>query len=427
LPAVRSPEHRYGTRAALLAGHGCCVGFVAMPVALGRSLIVLGAWALAACESSIGLQTGASDSGARNADARDSVDVGSGGDLRVSGGGGGDGGVDAAALDGGGGIDGQAVSACSTTEAATSAGYDGGLVLLRTCCDRGTPGGAAGTGGSVAPATCPTTDMPPTDPFTLHVYHLVEADLHAKLERMVGRYACGTTPLYRGMFTARDNISTISSEADGMLDGAVIAALAIPSQPIFESCVTSSTTGRELLVIATNGQAAIRLAQAPNDATNTYATFVAHPGQNWNGNVGTCSVCATDFHTGTPSTIDVSQGTFAGYYCGDDPGPLTVAVQGHLTLADQPTIDDIMNINAASPDQQQPPFSFSQSGPDLVATVSDVAVEPISLSCSTGCEVTTTFHVEVYVESSNPRVLGLRNFRIDPPQTSCCGSYEECI
>ena len=401
----------------------------------------MSAWAFASCGSSTGPHTaeragvaGNGDDAGREsgANATGGVDGGAGGTGGIAGGAGGAGGLNATGgIDGGAGTHGAAGAAiCTTTGAggsATSAGYDGGVVSLRTCCNRfsgaaGSAGGAAGAGG----AGCPTTDTLPTDPLTLHVYHLVEADLHAKLERMIGRYACGTTPLYRGTFTAHDNVSTVEAGPDGILDGAVIAALAIPSQMIFKSCTTISDAGRELVVIATNGQTAIRLAQVPNDATATYATLVNHPGSTWSGTAGSCSGCTTDFHTGTPTTIDVRQTTFAGSYCSGG-GSLTVAARGHLSFADQPTIDDIMSINAPSGDQPQPPFTFSPSGTEMVAAYSGTAIEPISLGCWNGCEVITTFHVEIYVNRANPKLLGLRNFRIDPPQTSCCGTTQICI
>ena len=38
-----------------------------------------------------------------------------------------------------------------------------------------------------------------------------------------------------------------------------------------------------------------------------------------------------------------------------------------------------------------------------------------------GCQYTfTPFHVDWYVNQQNLRLRGLRNFRIDPPQTLCC-------
>jgi hypothetical protein len=420
----------------------------AMPVPFVRYLIIaMNAWAIASCGSSTGLHTAGRSGVAGNGDdagresganATGGVDGGAGGTGGIAGGAGGiaggaggAGGLNATGgIDGGAGTDGAAGGAiCTTTGAggsATSAGYDGGVVSLRTCCNAFSGAAGSAAGGAGAAAGCPTTDTLPTDPLTLQVYHLVEADLHAKLERMIGRYACGTTPLYRGTFTAHDNVSTVEAGPDGILDGAVIAALAIPSQMIFKSCTTISDAGRELVVIATNGQTAIRLAQVPNDATDTYATLVNHPGSTWSGAAGTCSGCTTDFHTGTPTTIDVSQTTFAGSYCSGG-GSLTVAAQGHLSFADQPTIDDIMGINDPSGDQPQPPFTFSQSGTEMVAAYSGTAIEPISLGCWNGCEVITTFHVEIFVNRANPKLLGLRNFRIDPPQTSCCGTTQMCI
>lgn len=296
---------------------------------------------------------------------------------------------------------------CSFTAIYVAGGDNAGNV------DAGIGGADGGT-----PSTCPTTDEPPSDPAALRVYQLVEAQEHADLQRVVGQYACGDSPIYRGTFVAGDNFGTVSpADGDGMLNnGPVIAAIeTTDATPDYLTCEQTVTGARALVVIATAQMRAIRFFQppAPVSGNPTYASLVHQPGAGWSGTSGECNDCVADLRGGAPASIDMVGLAFSGQYCGGA-GLLMVSASGHLTMLAAPTFADILEMNQNRGDQQVPPI-FVVQGPDLVTTVDG------SLGEGAGCTYTfTPFHVDWYVNQQNPRLRGLRNFRIDSPQTLCC-------
>jgi hypothetical protein len=299
---------------------------------------------------------------------------------------------------------------CSYTAVYAAGGGSGGNP------DAGTGGADGGTS-----STCPTTDEPPSDPAALRVYQLVEAQEHADLQRVVGQYACGDSPIYRGAFVASDNFGTVSpADGDGVLNnGPVIAAIETTDATLdYLTCDQTVTGARALVVIGTAQMRAIRFFQTPGPVGGnpTFASLVHQPGSGWSGTSGVCNGCVADLRGRPPASIDMVGLTFSGQYCGGA-GPLTVSASGHLAMLAAPTFADILEMNQNLGDQQAPP-TFAVQGPDMVTTVDR------SLGEGAGCLYTfTPFHVDWYVNQQNPRLRGLRNFRIDSPQTLCCRGF----
>src|SRR5262249_20049507 len=101
----------------------------------------------------------------------------------------------------------------SVTMSVTCVGPFGGTCVTSLPAGTVTAGPAPGTADS-----CPPTDFPPTDAAALRVYQIAAPIEHDRLQRNIGQYACGTSPLYRGTFSAQDNESVLGR---GDFDGAI--------------------------------------------------------------------------------------------------------------------------------------------------------------------------------------------------------------
>jgi len=191
-----------------------------------------------------------------------------------------DGAGGAAATSGGSGGDGAGTGAGGLGGFGAAGGSGGKVYTCGLPRGRGGDGsaGAAGTGGGGSGGAmdfCPTSDTPPTDPAALRVYQLVEAEQHAKLQRVVGQYACGTSPLYRGTFAASDGFEAIES-------GPVIASLETTSSYYnYVTCYQTVTGVRALMVISTAQSKAIRLFQIPGGDASTYSSPVTALQSGW--------------------------------------------------------------------------------------------------------------------------------------------------
>jgi hypothetical protein len=298
----------------------------------------------------------------------------------------------------------------------TDPGGVGGMGVQLVYCGHG-----AGLGGAVGstppPAYCPTVDAPPTDAAALRVYQLAEPELHANLERVIGQYVCGGSPLYRGTFAASDNYG------NGALDsGPVIASLEpMGTSQVFLTCSEIAAAGRALVVMGTSQQRAMRLFQPANDVGHTYASLINEVGSTWSGTAGSCTGCVVDFRSGSPATIDVTAAEFDGQYCGAA-DPLTVMATGHLAFLGAPSFDDIMAIGRGFGDHPAAP-AFTLQGEDMVATIDGSIVEPTTVAPGYDqCQLITGYHVDWHVQRQNVNLFGLRNFRIDAPQVACCRS-----
>jgi hypothetical protein len=339
------------------------------------------------------------------------------------------GGVAGAAGTGAGGVAGAAGTGAGGLGGSGQPGGSGGQVYRCFGSFGGTFGGggsagSAGSGGGGsggATVFCPTTDTPPTDAAALRVYQLVEAKQHANLQRVVGQYACGTSPLYRGTFAASDNLGSLGAGySNGVItSGPVIASLETTSSSNdFLTCTQTVMGVRALVVMATAQSEAIRLFQVFGGDASTYASLVTVPGSSWTGTSGSCAACVSDLRTGSPQTISIGSATLNGQFCYGQ--PLTVSVSGQLAIVAQPSFDDIMEINQSFGDHLAPP-PFASEGPDMVTTIDDALYEPIpTMSGCAGSERVTPYHVDWYVNRQNVELLGLRNFRVDPPQNLCC-------
>jgi hypothetical protein len=300
----------------------------------------------------------------------------------------------------------------------TAPGPDGGVIQLEGCAVGSTPGspnnGVAGRGstGIIADGggiACPTQDTPPDDPAALRIYQAVVSDQHSQLQRIVGRYACGGTPLYRGTFMARDDAAPTSS-----LSGVVLASLDSALEET--GCASEGLQlGRQLtLTQPTPTFLPLSLFQ-PNADEMTYAL--------WTGVESSCAGCVADFRTGVPAEIDLAQATFSSSDCATPTPTQTAAVtaSGQLTLVAAPSIDDIIQIDQLDISGQVP--TFTANGTEMVAEVDGWYGEPTDVACYEACSVITRFHVEWFVDRREAKRFGLRNFRIDPPQTFCCSSF----
>ena len=335
---------------------------------------------------------------------------------------GGQSGVGGGVIDGGGGaIDAGGEGGVTGSGGAVAQGSAGSEVPGCPLAPASDGGGASGgsDGGSASP--CPTIDIPPTDAESLHVYQLAEPQEHADLQRFVGQYACGDSPLYRGTFSAGETAGSLAmGQENGVMDdGPVIAALETDDSLVTYPLTCNQTvTGVRLLVVNSIAKMrGIRLRQFLSGSGDTYSSLVALPRQGWRDVLSKCSGCIADFRSGSPQVIDVDGSTFRAASCFGSP---TVTPSGHLAILAAPSFDDIMELDHVAGDQAMTPV-FTAQGGDMVTTdqrgVSELG--PPAPGCA-HTVILTLYHVDWYVNRQNPRIRGLRNFQIYEQESQCC-------
>jgi hypothetical protein len=293
---------------------------------------------------------------------------------------------------------------------------DGTSVTLEGCPSLlGGPGlggqgaGGASAGGAFGTGLCPTTDTPPADAAALRVYHLVEGELRARIQRAIGRYACGATPVYRGTFSAHDAFSMTD------LEGAVLASIESTTRDLNVACAfESQVAGKELVLTqATSSTSSLSFFQPFAHQTTTYAI--------WTNSLPVCDGCMDNFTNVAPPQLDVANATLSPPACPNPTRGPTVVASGHLTLVSAPSIDDIVQVYRAEGNDPLP--ALSRQGTEMVATIDGELIEMAPQTCGLACRSVTPYHVDWYVDRADATRYGLRNFRIDPAALQCCASY----
>jgi hypothetical protein len=221
----------------------------------------------------------------------------------------------------------------------------------------------------------------------------------AALEDLVGRYAKGAVPIYRGTARASDDASARGGE-DGKLSGDVVGAIT-PSQ--------SDRAGWELAVYA------------PMQTRLTVTQTVGAPGRSdfALGTSGSCVGCFVDLAS-PPTRIHAASLTARGAPLADPTLLATVAVaELTLTRVTQLTFQDI----TAAHDAVEGPIgeaTFTQRGGEMVREVSDDIYVPIAgTKAFNSCTRTLSYEAEWYVNLANVADYGVRSFAITKRKTCC--------
>jgi hypothetical protein len=322
---------------------------------------------------------------------------------------------------------------------------NGFAVYVNNCLpaqDFGTAGAAGGADGGVddgmddasdasdaGSGSCASTNVPPTDPEALRVYHIVEPQLRTAVEAALGRFGCSTLTTYRGSVIAHDNSGTLPGMVDGAMNGTAVAYVDNVDQVGPLSCSTSATSARELVVVSPGTGLAIRFLQTPTDDTQTFASVITNVDSTpigssflngsspWFGVNGTCAGCLPDFRTTTPAGFTLAQTTFTGTYC-QGGGPMTV--QASATLAHSGAVLSITDIEMIAPLFGVP---LEDAGDADIHTLPGYLDEPTTAGCYQDCDRTTNYNVDWYIDRQDPRKFGLRNFRILSSSTTCCSGH----
>jgi hypothetical protein len=280
---------------------------------------------------------------------------------------------------------------------------------------------AGGMGGDVGATvvSCAATNIAPTDPNALRIYSVVEPQLSADLLAFMVPFACGTIPLYRGTFSAQDNHGRNVGLAPGG-SGKAVAFLdsVLPYEPL--SMCSGRTLVRRLTIVA-SGWA--EFYQGSDADVTSYVTLIGGPFTPLSGVEGHCLGCLPDFRLGAPAEIDLATTTFSASVCDVGIPRSMVQAGGHLEATSAFTADEIQAIsqpNAITSNET----GFAIQGMDHVATKGGYATEKRPIGCYHDCTVRTRYHVDWYFSRQNPRIFGLRNFRVEPSTSSCCASYE---
>jgi hypothetical protein len=240
------------------------------------------------------------------------------------------------------------------------------------------------------------------------VLDAVAPDHLRELDRLVGQYATGKTPVYRGSFVARDNLGSVGPTYH---DGTISATSAIASLAADTLTVESPAEGRHVVV---------------SQAAGTSLSFVLD--DNVSGGASARAGSVPPMLTGAPPTITmdlVANGTWG------DGSAMIVSARGSLSRVAASTLafDDIVHLSMGYADRDAT-SKLVAAGPDRVRTVASELHEPTAVPPGKAfyeCHHVTSYTIDWYVESSNLASYGVRNLQIAKSETCCVDGPEiEC-
>lgn len=291
-----------------------------------------------------------------------------------------------------------------------------GLLFLVGCADDGAGVGAPpGSQGVVdLPGSQGVAQRPQPGSETERVAGLVEPDQLGELDRLIGRYARGDAPVYRGRLQAVGN---------GRLDDGPVAAALVKDDRVWW-LGPDYVTGHTLTFFSQAQQKRFRLSQVPEAPGRTRADMVVPYNSSFGVNAR-CDSCLVDLAS-HPETLDIDLAA-DGFYA-DQRTPLAIRASGHLervppadlTWSDLVEISQVYERNTA-----EAIAGFRPRGAELVRTVRrelrEVVPRPPSVAYDQ-CARTTTYETEWWVDPAQLGDFGVRNLTIVKQETCCSDS-----
>jgi len=249
------------------------------------------------------------------------------------------------------------------------------------------------------------------------IFALVRDRHEAELDRLVGRYARGEAPIYRGTAQAFGNAS--------MLSGPVVASLVKSDQVYWQN---RQTTGFQLTIFSSAQQRRFRVTQVPEAPGTTRADMVVP----YNSSFGVTAAC-TDCVPGLaalPAALAFDLRATGQYY---DGRPLNISASGSLSQVPPEALDFhlLWEVNQLYDGATVAGIAaFQPRGDEMVRVVDGEWYEkterPPSVAYDS-CRKITRYRVEQYVNSAHVVDFGLRNPEVVEQKTCCSDSnYPGC-
>jgi hypothetical protein len=278
----------------------------------------------------------------------------------------------------------------------------------------GTPPSGTGSGsvGPGAPSSPPSAEEQ-------RVFGIVAPQHLAQLDHLVGQYAKGTTPVYRGSFSARDNRGSVEPSIGDDVLSTTDAVASLATAPVPGGGASAET----LTVFSPTDHRHVALTQTTTQTgtpQSTTVSMVLDDGVS-GGVTASCAGCAPAFAQGPTSiaaTDPVATGTWG---TGES---MTVSVSGSLSRMGAATLvfDDVVHLNQASYSDAQAIQKLAPSGGEMSATLEDELHEPTTVPPGKSfyeCHHVTSYAIDWYVTRANLASYGVRNLRIEKAQTCC--------
>lgn len=290
------------------------------------------------------------------------------------------------------------------------------------------PGGelpGSNTPGSNAPGSnTPGSNTPgsntPAVPLTAEqqeVRDAVQKDLMQRLEDTVGQFVAGKSPVFRGWFSAHDNLGSVPfNHQDGVMTDAEVIAILESREDLWTG--QAADRGVRLFMVSESQGKSLVLTQHEKQAGVTHVSMVLpkSPG----GLEAACSGCVAPLTSATTS-IEVQPLVAQGKW--GDGSLMQVTAHGMLSRVApaQLTFDDLLSIARSDYRREDLLRMFSASGSERTQTITGTYRKATAVPSGTlyaQCERLTSYSVELYV--GTPIVsFGVRGFSAMPTQTCC--------
>jgi hypothetical protein len=237
-------------------------------------------------------------------------------------------------------------------------------------------------------------------------------DQNAQLDALVGRYARGDAPIYRGKISAGDNLGITGWGNNGALAGDVTASLV--KRDVYTESVDNVPHSAWTLTLFGPADTYMRVQQPTASPGLSQLTLIDPDGDVPAGYNGACSGCMADLST-KPATIAATSITANGTYW---TGQSLVVVLANLTLTRVTPVafEDIVAVADLASDRDTM-RAFTQRGHEMVQTVTSQRSDYIPGEGS--CRRITSYSVEWYVNRTTLTDFGTRKFEVTSRQTCC--------
>jgi hypothetical protein len=243
----------------------------------------------------------------------------------------------------------------------------------------------------------------------------------AELDRLVGEYAKGTTPVYRGSLSANDNMGSLGpTYKDGHItEGNAIASLATIA-------AGSGAPTHTLTVFSPNEQRHLVLTQTADAGSGGPPTSVSFVLTDPTSGGVSANALGVPVLAGGPAQIALTLDANGQWGTGQ---PMHVTGAGNLARVAPATLafNDVVHLNAGTYADQQAMLALVPSGTDAVRTVKSELHEPTTVPSGTtfyACHHVTSYAIDQYVERANLTNYGVRNLKIEKAETCCVDSPE---
>ncbi len=237
----------------------------------------------------------------------------------------------------------------------------------------------------------------------------------ATMHQLVGRYVSGEVSVFRGTASASDSIPAEPSAQQSFSHQSVIAALDLRAAYAFDFVNASGDAAVLRITVPATGDYVV-LEQTADATTHVGTVNTSNQsGSQWES----CGNCVPDLMT-KPATISIASATASGTAGGPGGAFLQTTVSAQLATVAPSTLtfDDIQTLGFADPyaDNLLSIGAWTTDGSELVSTASGTLLADGRFG---QCATFTPFTVTVYVNATDLRDFGVRDYVGGSPSSRC--------